>query len=76
MTSVGQTVQADFNPGSIVPKYDLKKTFEIKNAQFNRRFVPNKEIKPRMGRFYPKGLLNGCCRGVSSKSSSLSLCGH
>jgi hypothetical protein len=59
MTSVGRTVQADFNPGSIVPKYDLKKTFEIKKAQFNRRFVPNKDIKPRMGRFYPKGLLNG-----------------
>ena len=59
MTSVGRTVQADFHPGSIVPEYDLKKTFEIKQAQFNRRFVPNKEIKPRMGRFYPKGLLNG-----------------
>jgi FKBP-type peptidyl-prolyl cis-trans isomerase 2 len=57
--SVGQTVLVDFSPGAIVPKYDLKKTFEIKNAQFNRRFVPNKEIKPRMGRFYPKGLLNG-----------------
>jgi FKBP-type peptidyl-prolyl cis-trans isomerase 2 len=57
--SVGQTVRVDFSPGSIVPKYDLKKTFEIKEMQFNRRFVPNKEIEPRMGRFYPKGLLNG-----------------
>jgi hypothetical protein len=59
ITSIGRTVQSDFDPGSIVPKYDPKKTFEIKDAQFNRRFVPNKEIKPRMGRFYPKGLLNG-----------------
>jgi SAM-dependent methyltransferase/FKBP-type peptidyl-prolyl cis-trans isomerase 2 len=57
--SVGQTVRVDFSPGAIVPKYDLKKTFEIKEMQFNRRFVPNKEIEPRMGRFYPKGLLNG-----------------
>jgi len=57
--SVGQTVQVDFTPGSIVHGYDLQKTFKIKEAQFNRRFVSNKEIKPRMGRFYPKGLLNG-----------------
>jgi len=55
--SVGQTVQVDFSPGSIVPKYEFKKTFEIKGAQFNRRFIPDKDIQPRMGRFYPKGLL-------------------
>ncbi|MGD8980114.1 MAG: methyltransferase domain-containing protein [Desulfobacterales bacterium] len=57
--SVGQKVQVDFTPGSIVPKYDIRQTFEIKGTQFNRRFVPNKEINPRMGRFYPKGLLKG-----------------
>ncbi|HAY40001.1 MAG TPA: methyltransferase type 11, partial [Desulfobacteraceae bacterium] len=57
--SVGQTVQVDFTPGSIVPVNDLQKTFEIKDAQFNRRFIPDKEIQPRMGRFYPKGLLKG-----------------
>ncbi len=45
--SFGRMVQVDFSPGSIVPKYDLQKTFEIKEVQFNRRFVPNKEIKPR-----------------------------
>lgn len=55
--SVGQTVHVDFKPGTIVPGYDLQKTFEIKDAQFNRRFIPDKEIQPRMGRFYPKGLL-------------------
>lgn len=55
--SVGKTVEVDFNPGSIVLGYDLQNTFEIKGAQFNRRFLPNKEIEPRTGRFYPKGLL-------------------
>jgi len=55
--SVSQTVQVDFTPGSIVPGYELQKTFEIKDAQFNRRFIPDKDIQPRMGRFYPKGLL-------------------
>jgi hypothetical protein len=57
--SVGQTVQVDFLPGSIVPGYELQKTFEIKEAQFNHRFIPDKEIQPQMGRFYPKGLLKG-----------------
>ena len=56
---VGQTVHVDFAPGSIVPEYDSQKAFEIKEMQFNRRFVPDKEINPRMGRFYPKGLLKG-----------------
>ncbi len=66
-TSVGQTVQIDFTPGSIVPGYDLRKTFEIKEAQFNRNFTPEKEIQPRMGRFYPKGLLKGVA-GVFSQN--------
>ena len=55
--SVGQNVQIDFSPGSIVPGYEQKKTFEIKEAQFNRGFIPDRDIQPRMGRFYPKGLL-------------------
>lgn len=57
--SVGKRVQADFGPGAIVPKFDNRKTFEVKGVQFNRRFVPDKEIRPHMGRFYPKGLLKG-----------------
>jgi FKBP-type peptidyl-prolyl cis-trans isomerase 2 len=65
--SVGQTVQVDFTPGSIVPEYDPKKIFEIKGAQFNRRFIPGKETQPRMGRYYPKGLLKGVA-GVFSQN--------
>ena len=57
--SIGETVQIDFAPGSIVPEYEPRKTFEIKGTQFNRSFIPNIEIQPRMGRFYPKGLLKG-----------------
>lgn len=56
---VGQTVEVDFDPGSIVSGYDLRKTFDIKETQFNRKFIPDKETLPRMGRFYPKGLLKG-----------------
>ena len=65
--SVGQTVQVDFTPGAIVPEYDPKKIFEIKGAQFNHRFIPDKETQPRMGRYYPKGLLKGVA-GVFSQN--------
>ena len=57
--SVGETAQIDFTAGSIVPVYEPRKTFKVKGTQFNRSFIPDKEIQPRMGRFYPKGLLKG-----------------
>jgi hypothetical protein len=34
-------------------------TVKLKSAQFNGRTSPDKTIAPRMGRFYPKGLLTG-----------------
>ena len=65
--SVGQTVRVDFAPGSIVPGYELQKAFKIKGTQFNRLFIPGKEIQPCMGRFYPKGLLKGVA-GIFSQN--------
>ena len=55
----GDRVIVDFDPGSIVPEYDERKIFEIKDAQFDRRFSPHENIEPRIGRFYPKGILKG-----------------
>ena len=57
--SVDEAAQIDFTAGSIVPVYEPRKTFKVKGTQFNRSFIPDKEIQPRMGRFYPKGLLKG-----------------
>ncbi|MBC8431654.1 MAG: methyltransferase domain-containing protein [Desulfobacterales bacterium] len=59
----GKSIEAsaivDFGPGSLVAEHDSRQTFEIKDDQFNRRFFADESIEPRMGRFYPKGLLKG-----------------
>ncbi len=55
----GDTITLDFDPGTITPRYDPTKTFVIKENQFDRNFTPNRIIEPRLGRFYPKGLLKG-----------------
>ncbi len=57
--SLGRMIEVDFGPGMIFSGHDIQKTFEIKGGQFNRRFIPDKDIEPRMGRFYPKGILKG-----------------
>lgn len=57
--SIEDSVVVEFGPGSIVPEYDPRKTFEIKAAQFDRQSISNAGVEPRMGRFYPKGLLKG-----------------
>ena len=55
----GEIISMDLEQGEFVPGYDPRKTFEIKDAQFNPRLDANKEIEPRMGRFYPKGFIKG-----------------
>jgi SAM-dependent methyltransferase/FKBP-type peptidyl-prolyl cis-trans isomerase 2 len=55
--TTGDVIEVDFEPGILVSEYDKINTFDIKQGQFNRRFKPNENIEPRVGRFYPKGIL-------------------
>ena len=57
--TVGDMVTTHFDPGFITSGYDPRKTFAVKLSQFNQGFIPDKIVKPRIGRFYPKGLLKG-----------------
>ena len=57
--SSGEIITTHFEPGVITSGYDPRKTFTVKLSQFNQRFIPDKTVKPRIGRFYPKGLLKG-----------------
>ena len=57
--SEGETITTHFEPGVITSGYDPGKTFAVKLSQFNQHFIPDKTIEPRIGRFYPKGLLKG-----------------
>ena len=52
--SVGQTVQVDFTPGSIVPRYDLKQTFEIKGHSLIAGLFRIKRSIPEWAVFIPK----------------------
>jgi len=57
--TAGETITNHFEPGGITSGYDPRKTFVVKLSQFNQHFISDKTIKPRIGRFYPKGLLQG-----------------
>jgi SAM-dependent methyltransferase len=50
-------IEIDFEPGIVVSGNNIRNTFDVKQAQFNRRFKSNDNIEPREGRFYPKGIL-------------------
>ena len=53
----GDTIELKFEAGDIIPVFDEKKSFTIKNRQYDRRFSEKNLSRPRIGRFYPKGLL-------------------
>ena len=74
-----------FSSGEMMPSYDTKQVFDIPTIQFERRKLNGHRIEPRMGRFYPKGLLKGLaniyhcntepfrCVGVDSSKLSVDL---
>ena len=57
--AAGDVVEVDLEPGVVVSAHDVRNTFNVKPVQFNRRFKSDRNIEPRMGRFYPKGILKG-----------------
>jgi hypothetical protein len=57
--TAGETITTHFEPGVIISGYDSRKTFSVKISQFNQHFIQDKTVEPRIGRFYPKGLLKG-----------------
>ncbi|MFC1856488.1 class I SAM-dependent methyltransferase [Thermodesulfobacteriota bacterium] len=57
--TTGEMITTHYEPGVITAGYEPRKTFVTKLSQFNQHFIPDKTIEPRMGRFYPKGLLRG-----------------
>jgi FKBP-type peptidyl-prolyl cis-trans isomerase 2 len=55
----GERVQVHSSNGDIVEAFAEKNLFNIKNSQFDRRFRQGLVTEPRLGRFYPRGLLRG-----------------
>ena len=55
----GERLDIHFGSGDIVASFNDQNVFQIKDKQFDRRFRQGVTIEPRLGRFYPKGLLRG-----------------
>jgi SAM-dependent methyltransferase/FKBP-type peptidyl-prolyl cis-trans isomerase 2 len=53
----GESISLKFAPGKIVPPTNSQKSRKIKRRQFNDQFKPGQPVAPRLGRFYPKGIL-------------------
>jgi SAM-dependent methyltransferase/FKBP-type peptidyl-prolyl cis-trans isomerase 2 len=56
---LGERLQLPLEDGDGVEAFEDKNLLQIKSTQFDRRFNPNGIIEPRLGRFYPKGMLMG-----------------
>jgi len=55
----GERIQMPLKNGNVVAEFRDKDLFEIKSNQFDRRFLKGMNTEPRLGRFYPKGILKG-----------------
>ena len=55
----GDRIKIEFKAGDILPPFNEHNLIQVKSAQFSRRLDEDTIIKPRIGRFYPKGLLKG-----------------
>jgi SAM-dependent methyltransferase len=52
-----ETLAFAFKPGVIVPKYSASKVLDLAPEQFGGIHVSGHKLAPRLGRFYPSGLL-------------------
>ncbi|UCF95365.1 MAG: methyltransferase domain-containing protein [Desulfobacterales bacterium] len=55
----GDRLQVPLKDGEIVAAFTPQSLLDVQSAQFNRRFRPGTVTEPRLGRFYPKGMLEG-----------------
>ena len=55
----GENFQVALEKGEAVAAYKRQNLFDVQNAQFDRQYKQGKVTEPRLGRFYPKGMLKG-----------------
>ncbi len=53
----GERLEVRLNSGDVVPAFDKRNLFQIKNHQFDHRLSLDTIRTPGAGRFYPKGML-------------------
>ncbi|UCD78849.1 MAG: methyltransferase domain-containing protein [Desulfobacterales bacterium] len=55
----GERLMVPLKKGEAVDAFTDRNLFDIKSSQFDRRFRKGALTEPRMGRFYPKGMVRG-----------------
>ncbi|MHC4476650.1 MAG: peptidylprolyl isomerase [Planctomycetota bacterium] len=55
----GESFELRILAGDVIPSFDENKLKIIKKNQFDPRMLDVKVLEPKVGRFYPKGLLKG-----------------
>jgi SAM-dependent methyltransferase len=54
-----RSVPFAFQPGQVLPPPSVAAVYRIRRKDVEKRRFPGIEIKPRYGRFYPRGILRG-----------------
>jgi SAM-dependent methyltransferase len=55
----GDTFEFDLEPGAVVPRRSESGIVHVRPEAVERRKIDGLEIVPRIGRFYPRGILSG-----------------
>lgn len=55
----GDTIFCNFAPGSLVPPHEASKVLKLSRNAFVGRGLNGERLSPRIGRFYPQGMLQG-----------------
>ncbi|MDY6951968.1 MAG: methyltransferase domain-containing protein [Thermodesulfobacteriota bacterium] len=65
-TRPGEYIEHAFHPGELTTPYSERRLHTLGQKQFESRKINGRPIRPRYGRFYPKGLLKGLAGVFSS----------
>lgn len=57
--SPGQSASQSFAAGELVPAYDLHLVHRIRPSQMSLRLRTGEPVTPRVGRYYPRGMVSG-----------------
>jgi hypothetical protein len=53
----GDQIRFDFAPGEVVPAFRPESLFQLKRKHFGPHRAAYRDVTPRVGRFYPKGVI-------------------